>query len=281
MKSSGPNSDHPLTEILSEYSSQKSSERLTPRERLFQKKILIYLLPNFFTTVNLFCGFYSVVSAMRGEWTASAWMIILAALFDGVDGRVARLTNTQSEFGEQYDSMSDLVSFGMAPSVLMFQWSLSAYDRMGLAISFFYLCCAALRLARFNVLAQSLEKRYFQGLPSPLAAGTIASAVLFYDELVQVDGMGRNFFMLAVVFSLAAAMISTMRYRSFKDMPLKSQKSFGIVILILLIVLVLGTAPERSMFPIAVAYFASGILGEIWRLARRHRRGPRAFPGRT
>ncbi len=229
--------------------------------------MLFFIFPNLFTTANLFLGFYSIISATRGEFTAAALSIMLAALTDGLDGRIARLTNTQSAFGEEYDSMADLVSFGIAPAVMMFHWALAPYGRYGWVASFFYLTCAALRLARFNVLKQSGEKRYFQGCPSPVAACTAASAVLFYDRMGLVAW--KNMFILIVISGLAAAMVSTVRYRSFKDLNFRSQQIFAYVLVVFATGVVYSASPEWVLFPLFVFYLVTAPLGESLRLLRR------------
>lgn len=242
-----------------------TSPRPRPRGR---KEILVFVLPNLFTTANLFCGFFSIIAAIRGEWTNSAIAIMLAAFTDGLDGRVARMTNTQTEFGEQYDSMSDLVSFGAAPSVLMYVWALVPYGRLGWLATFFYLTCAALRLSRFNVLKQSTEKRYFQGCPSPIAACAVASAVLFYQAL----GLGawKSVYMLIVMFTLASVMVSTVRYRSFKDLNFKSQRGFAYLLMFVAMLVLITANPELVLFPLIATYVTLGPLSELSRFLRRH-----------
>lgn len=245
------------------------------KKRRPRKEILIFVLPNLFTTANLFCGFFAIISATRGEWSNSAIAIMLAAFTDGMDGRIARLTNTQSQFGEQYDSMSDLVSFGAAPSVLMYEWALVPYGRLGWLATFFYLTCAALRLSRFNVLKQSTEKRYFQGCPSPIAACAVASAVLFYQALGF--GAWKSIYMLIVMFTLAAVMVSSVRYRSFKDLQFKSQKGFAYLLMFIVILVILSSNPERLLFPLIATYVGLGPVAEASRFMRRHFRW---FPGK-
>lgn len=232
-----------------------------------RRQILVFVLPSLFTTANIFSGFFSIISSIRGEWTNAAVAIFLCGFFDILDGRVARITHSQSAFGEQYDSMADLVSFGMAPSLLMYEWALSPYERLGWLAAFMYLACAALRLARFNVLKQSTEKRYFQGLASPIAAAAVASAVLYY----QVMGFEawKSVYMLIVMFVLASSMVSNIRYRSFKDLAFRSQKGFGYLILILMALLLISAAPEKVLFPIFLVYIIGGALAEVTRFARR------------
>jgi CDP-diacylglycerol--serine O-phosphatidyltransferase len=238
------------------------------RLRRPSRRELVFILPNLFTTANLFLGFFSIISAVRGAWTDAALGIVLAALTDGLDGRIARMTNTQSAFGEEYDSMSDLVSFGAAPALLMYQWALAPYGRLGWLVSFLYLACAALRLARFNVLKQSAEKRYFQGCPSPIAACTVAAGVMFYHAMGFTAW--KSVYMLIVMFALGTAMVSTIRYRSFKDLKFKSQQSFGVLIVIVSACVLFSTSPERFLFPLFVSYVGFGFLAETSRFLRRH-----------
>ena len=242
-----------------------------PRRRA---EVLIFVLPNLFTTANLFFGFFSILSAIKGNWTSAAVAIMVSAFTDGLDGRVARMTKTQTAFGEQYDSMSDLVSFGVAPAVLMYQWALAPYGRLAWCVAFMYLACAALRLARFNVLKQSTEKRYFQGCPSPIAACAVGSAVLFYQEMGFEAW--KSLYMLIVMAVLGAAMISMVRYRSFKDFSLGSQRGFAYLVLIVAAFVLFSTFPEKLLFPVFISYVFAGLFFEIWRFMRRRLR-PRRF----
>lgn len=230
---------------------------------------LIFVLPNLFTTANLFAGFYSILSGIKENWNNAALAIIIAGFLDGLDGRIARMTKTQTAFGEQYDSMSDLMSFGIAPALLMYHWALAPYGRLGWFASFMYLTCAALRLARFNVLKQTSEKRYFQGCPSPLAAGTAASAVLFYQEFGFEAS--KSVYILIIMFALAMAMISMIHYRSFKDTSLLSQRKFGLFVLFLAFIVLLSTFPERLLFPIGVTYVVAGPITAFYRWIKRRR----------
>lgn len=236
-------------------------------KRRSRRQVLVFVLPNLFTTANLFLGFFSIISAIRGAWSDAALGVVLAALSDGLDGRIARMTHTESAFGEEYDSMSDLVSFGVAPAVLMYQWALAPYGRLGWLATFLYLACAAMRLARFNVLKQSAEKRYFQGCPSPIAACTTAAAVIFYQEMGFTAW--KDMYILIVMFVLGTAMVSTIRYRSFKDLKFKSQQSFGVLIAIVSACVLFSTTPEKFLFPLFVFYVGLGFLAEGSRFLRR------------
>ncbi|NCN27480.1 CDP-diacylglycerol--serine O-phosphatidyltransferase [bacterium] len=193
--------------------------------------------------------------ASREKWEVAAISILVAAFTDGLDGRMARLTKTQSEFGEQYDSMSDLVSFGAAPAFLVFQWALIPYGRLGWLACFLFLTCVAMRLARFNVQKQNEEKRYFLGCPSPVAASCVAAAVLFYHEF-QLSA-SRDVFVLNIMIILALTMISSIRYRSFKDLNFKSQRGFGYALIIVVILLLVSRKPETYLFPIGMYYVLS------------------------
>jgi len=191
-----------------------------------KKRAIAYVVPNLFTTANLFLGFFSIVASTKAttkaEWIAASAAIMIAAMCDGIDGRVARITHTESHFGEQYDSMCDLVSFGVAPAILVYEWGLMPYGKYGWLAAFMFLTCAALRLTRFNVLKQSDEKRYFQGLPSPMAASIAASAVLFQEEVRLFQG--KDTYIIFVMIFLAMTMVSTIRYRSFKTSKLNRKK---------------------------------------------------------
>lgn len=228
-----------------------------------RRELLVYIFPNLFTTANLFCGYFSVVASIRGDWKDAALAIFVAALLDGFDGRIARLTKTQSVFGEQYDSMSDLVSFGIAPALLMHQWALVPYGRLGWIASFLYLCCAALRLARFNALKQFTEKKFFLGCPSPVAAIAVASAVLFYAEMgLRAE---KSIYMLIIMFSLGTFMISNFRYRSFKDFHFQSQTPILPLLVLILIFAAVAVRPEALIFPLTCLYLVSGPLLSIRR----------------
>jgi CDP-diacylglycerol--serine O-phosphatidyltransferase len=260
-----PRTDKSLQENQTLAEPQSSAS--TSLERRGRPKLIIFVLPNLFTTANLFCGYFSIMASIQGQWDKAAYAIGIAAIFDAFDGRVARITKTQSSFGEQYDSMSDLLSFGVAPAVLMFQWALTSYGKLGFMASFLYVTCAALRLARFNVMKQSTEKRYFQGCPSPIAACSVASSVLFYSAM----GLSaeRSIYMLIVMILLACLMISTVRYRSFKDSNLRSQAKLGYMMFILGVLILIASDPDRFLAPVFAVYLGSGILMEMMRFLKK------------
>jgi len=232
----------------------------------------IYLLPNLFTTGALFAGYYSIIASINGKFEIAAYTIFIAALLDGLDGRVARLTNTESEFGEQYDSLSDLISFGLAPSLLMYNWSLHSLvqihpvmGKIGWLVAFIYAVSGALRLARFNVQIGSVDKAYFQGLPSPAAAALVCSFVW-----VAVDhgftGQSLQYVSLGVTLFAGLLMVSKIRYYSFKTLPFKESVPFVWILLLVMIFVLLTLAPAKVLFVVFSLYSVSGILWTVYGL---------------
>lgn len=242
----------------------------TPRRRG------IYLLPNLFTTGGLLAGYFAIVSAFSGHYTEGAIAVFIAGLLDGVDGRVARLTNTQSDFGVQYDSLADLISFGLAPSLLMYSWALSslkAYGpvmgKIGWAAAFVYAACTALRLARFNTQAGVIDKRFFQGLASP-AAAALTISFIWTMEHHGVAGADVAFLALAVTLTAALLMVSRIRYWSFKAMPDSDQVSFAWALMAMAVIVLLFIFRQYLLFGITLTYVLSGPLVTLVDL-RRHR----------
>lgn len=228
----------------------------------------IYLLPNLFTTAALFAGFYAIVSGMRGQFETAAIAIFVAGVLDGMDGRVARLTNTQSKFGEQYDSLADMVSFGVAPALVMFSWSLGSFGKLGWAATFIYIACAALRLARFNTQISTSDKNYFTGLASPAAAGVIAGTIwvcadegLFGGEVSSV----LSFFSAVLTAVIGFLMIVNIRYNSFKGIDLRGRVPFVVMILIVLGFGLVSVDPPRILLAIALVYALSGPVMAVYR----------------
>lgn len=226
----------------------------------------IYVLPNLVTTGNLFFGFYATILAMRGDVVWAAWAIVAAAIFDQMDGRLARLTRSTSKFGAEYDSLCDLVSFGMAPAILLFHWALQPFGRIGWLACFLYCACGALRLARFNVQANIVEKNYFQGLPIPMAAGIVASSVLAFNDL-ELEAL-RNPGLLAMTLLLAVVMVSNFRYRSFKDLDLKERLPFRYLILGVTLIAVVAWWPEVMLFVVFMTYATLGAVFGVFRLGK-------------
>ena len=242
----------------------------------------VYLLPNALTTGALFAGFFSIIAGINGRFIAAAVAILVAALLDALDGRVARLTNTETDFGVQYDSLSDLVSFGMAPALLAFNWSLASLDgwgtwagKLGWLAAFVYVACAALRLARFNTQADVADKGYFQGLASPAAAGTLACTVWFFADQ-GIDGASVNWLIWIETVLLGLLMFSKVRYVSGKTWPRGDRIPGGWMIAIVLFIVLLAIDPPTMMMLGGLSYVISGIvitfLGRRqWRLSRLRR----------
>jgi CDP-diacylglycerol--serine O-phosphatidyltransferase len=229
----------------------------------------VYLLPNLLTSAALFAGFYSVISGINGKFESAAIAIIVAGLLDGLDGRVARMTNTQSDFGEQYDSLSDLISFGLAPALLAFNWSLSSLGeistfagKLGWLAAFLYMACTALRLARFNTQVGIADKRYFQGLASPAAAGTLVFTIWFFVDN-NVSGETVRWLIFFETIALGILMFSNVRYYSFKAGP-KGEKvpAFWLLLALLIIVLLALNPPVMGM-SLGLVYVGSGLLVTI------------------
>ncbi len=221
----------------------------------------IYILPNLMTTANLFCGFFSVLLSIKGEFKYAAIAVVIAAIFDQLDGRLARLTHATSKFGAEYDSLCDLLSFGMAPATLMYLWALSQFGRLGILASFLFVACGAMRLARFNVQVGIVEKNYFQGLPIPMAAGIVTSSYLAFDDLGWKPDEWRAFLLLGMVILMAFVMVSNFRYRSFKDLDLKQRLPFRYLIAGLIVITVVALYPEIMLF---VSFLTYGTLGAVF-----------------
>ena len=227
----------------------------------------IYILPSIFTSLSLFCGFYSLTASMKDSFLQASWAIILAAAFDGIDGRIARHTSSVSRFGEYYDSLVDMISFGVAPGILVYNWALQPFGRWGWLATFLYLICAALRLARFNVQSKSIESKYFQGLPSPPSAVMIATTViLFYNlDITEI----KNITIPLVTCLLAMLMVSNIRYHSFKDFDFRKRRPFNVLVsLIILLIIFLGE-PEILLFTGAGIYTISGPVGLFFMMKRK------------
>lgn len=215
----------------------------------------IYLLPTSFTTGNLCCGFFSLIESSRGHFEIASLLIIAAGVLDGLDGRIARLTGTTSEFGVEFDSMADISSFGIAPAFLAYQWALEPFHRIGWLVAFLYVACAATRLARFNIQHATSDKRFFAGLPSPAAAGAVASvAFAFPEPPVQ---LGYSVLIGVLVAAAGLLMVSHVRYRSFKGFDLKSPRSYLSVVAIVLVLVAVLVHP-RSLMVIAGLYMLWG-----------------------
>jgi CDP-diacylglycerol--serine O-phosphatidyltransferase len=228
----------------------------------------IYLLPSMFTMANMFCGYACIVYAMRGDYVTAAPFIGFAIVLDMLDGRVARMTGTSTAFGVEFDSLADVISFGVAPAILSFHWGLEPLGRIGWAAGFLFLAAAAVRLARFNIQTGVQDKRYFVGLPSPAAAGVLAASVFAFPNGPQQAAHAVP--VLAVVIVPALLMVSTIRFRSFKTFDLQLRRSYTALMLVALGLAVGLASPEVALVAMAYAYLASGIIGLVWgRLRRR------------
>lgn len=222
----------------------------------------VYILPNLCTTASLFCGFYAVIHALNADFVRAAWAIIVAGVFDFLDGRVARLTHAESEFGIEYDSLVDLASFGLAPGVLIYTWGLSGFNKLGWLAAFMYFACGALRLARFNVQSDSIEKNWFQGLPIPVAAGLCATMIIFYDYL-ELTISSKNYIAMASTIALALLMVSTIPYRSFKQIHFRSRWSFFWLVVAVGLIFIIAAEPEITLFILSVGYVLMGLTEEL------------------
>jgi CDP-diacylglycerol---serine O-phosphatidyltransferase len=244
-----------------------------PRKTVFNPEIRrrgIYILPNLFTTAALFCGFFAIVQAMQSRFDLSAVAIFFAMVLDSLDGRVARMTHTQSAFGAEYDSLSDMVSFGAAPALVMYEWALRDLGRIGWIAAFIYCAGAALRLARFNTTLETVDKRYFQGLPSPAAAALVAGLVWVMIDL-GVSGNDMRWWGVVVTVFAGLTMVSNVRYYSFKDVNLRKSVPFFVIAAIALAFALIMLKPEIALFGIFVCYALSGYVLAGWRFATRKR----------
>jgi CDP-diacylglycerol---serine O-phosphatidyltransferase len=220
----------------------------------------IYVLPNLITTAGLFCGFYSIIASFQDKFFIAAVTILVALVLDGMDGRIARITNTTSKFGAEYDSLSDVIAFGVAPSLLAYNWAMSFYGKWGWIVAFLFVVCGALRLARYNIQIGIIESNVFNGLPIPAAASVIATTVLFYDY-VGLEGKFPSYYLLIFVTILALLMVSNIKYYSFKDMKLFVRKPF-MSFFSLVVILILAVAETQIMA--FVLFLGYAISGPIW-----------------
>jgi CDP-diacylglycerol--serine O-phosphatidyltransferase len=230
----------------------------------------VYLLPNTLTLCGMFCGFFAILSAINGNYLYAAWAIVLANIFDGLDGWIARLTNTGTRFGIELDSLSDLVAFGVAPSVLMYKWALSPFERLGWAAAFLFVACGALRLARFNVQTGFPGSKAFKGMPIPGAATILASVVIFYYEFWQGLPEKNIIFPIATIM-LSLLMVSTLRYHGLKEIDFKERKPFWFLVVFVLFLFVLLIHPSTAIFIFTMTYLFEGIIENVVLFLRRRR----------
>lgn len=245
--------------------------RREKKERL--KKIRmrkgIYLLPNLITAASLFCGFLSLLRTLQEDFFLAAVLILIAGVLDGLDGKIARYTNTTSRFGVEFDSLADIISFGVAPGLLVFAWALEPFGRLGWIAAFLYVVCGALRLGRFNVQVDTIESRFFNGLPIPGAAALIATGVLVFYEIGDT-GVSKHLTVLVATYVLAFLMVSTVKYYSFKDIELFRRKPFHWLVIAILLLIVVAHEPVLTLFALVFLYVVSGPILTLFLLRRRH-----------
>lgn len=235
---------------------------IRPPGRMGAMRKGIYIVPSLITSAAFFCGFYAIVSTTKGDFYLAAWLVVLAMFFDGMDGRVARLTGSTSRFGVEYDSLSDLVAFGVAPALLMYNWALAPYGRVGWIGAFFLVLCGALRLARFNTQVAEVRKGRFVGLPIPVSAGFVVSMVLLTQGALGLESIP-GYVAIPVVYILAFLMVSNIPYRSFKNFDLARTKPFHVTLGVILIAVIVAQFPHTSLFALALIYVVHGPI-EWW-----------------
>ena len=232
----------------------------------------IYILPNIFTSLNLFCGFYAVIASIDGKFIAASIAIIIGVLFDIMDGKIARVTNTTSKFGIEYDSLSDLISFGLAPGIMIYLWALRPLGRIGWLAAFLFMACGALRLARFNSQVGHVSSDYFVGLPIPAGAGMASTTVLFCDKF-GLAGKMNPIFILVLLYILSFLMVSTIRYNSFKKPELFRKMNFNVLVAIILVLIFIAAQPSIALFLLGLTYVGSGPFNTLRTHRRIKRRG--------
>ncbi|MFQ5480122.1 MAG: CDP-diacylglycerol--serine O-phosphatidyltransferase [Thermodesulfobacteriota bacterium] len=223
----------------------------------------IFLLPNLLTSMSLLGGFYAIMACIDGKYDHAAIAILISAVIDGLDGRIARLTHTTSKFGAEYDSLADLVAFGLAPGVLMFTWALRPFGRYGWLAAFLYVVCGALRLARFNVQISTVESKRFNGLPIPAAAALVASTVLLFFSIGKGQEMAKHITVLLLVYMLAFLMISNVKFYSFKELDLRRRMPFSLLVGLIFLIILITAEPPLMLFIITFGYALSGPLGRV------------------
>ena len=235
----------------------------------------IYLLPNLLTLGALFAGFYAIIAGMNGNFDAAGWAILIAAVLDGLDGRLARLTNTQSAFGAQFDSLADMVSFGVAPALIVFSWTLSSIGNAGWAASFIFMSCAALRLARFNVQLGTVDKRFFVGLQSPVAAGLVTFVVWVADKYGIQPGVWLSGATAVLTAFTGLLMVSNYHYYSFKEIHFKGTVPYVVFLMAVVLLVVIAQRPHEVLLLMCVVYATSGPVIALYKKlsARRRKTG--------
>ncbi len=252
--------------------STRFRKRPSRQRRRIQKDDLrrgIYILPNLFTSAGLFAGFYSIVATLNGDFERAAWAVVVSGICDAADGRIARLTATTSKFGVEYDSLSDLIAFGLAPALLAYEWALRPYGKWGWSVAFLFVVCGALRLARFNVQIDTVEAVSFKGLPIPASAAMIVGTVLIFYKFDK-PGPTDHPIVVAVMFALAVLMVSNLKYSSFKELNLRRRKPFPVLVGIIVLLILIVNEPQIMGFSLALLYVLHGpVLSLVlWRKRR-------------
>jgi CDP-diacylglycerol--serine O-phosphatidyltransferase len=235
----------------------------------------IYILPNTLTLCGMFMGFYSILASLKGLYVDASWAIIIAMVFDGLDGWVARLTHSTTRFGIELDSLSDLVAFGVAPAVMLFKWNLASYGRIGWSAAFLFMACGALRLARYNVQMGSAESKSFTGMPIPGAATIVATMVIFYYEIWETVP-AKNIYILLLTFILAVLMVSTLRFHGAKEIDFSKRKPFWILVAIVVAFALIVMHPPIALFIFAMIYLIGGIIENVFLFYRKKKQKNKA-----
>ncbi len=222
----------------------------------------IYILPNTLTLCGMLMGFYSILASLKGNYVHASWAIIIAMIFDGLDGWVARLTHSTTRFGIELDSLSDLVAFGVAPAVMLYKWALAPFGRIGWSAAFLFMACGALRLARYNVQMGSAESKSFTGMPIPAAATIVSTLIIFYHEMWETVPV-KNYFILLLTVTLAVLMVSTLRYHGAKEIDFSKRKPFWILVAIVVVFTLIIIHPPIALFIFAMIYLIGGIIENV------------------
>jgi CDP-diacylglycerol--serine O-phosphatidyltransferase len=230
----------------------------------------IFLLPNLFTSLNLFCGFYAIIASIDGKFLPAAISIIIAGVFDNLDGKIARVTGTTSKFGVEYDSLADVISFGIAPALMIYLWALQPFGRVGWLAAFLFMACGALRLARFNTQVGTVDSDYFVGLPIPAGAGMNAATVMIFHKL-NIGGDAYPVLILVMLYVLSFLMVSSIKYNSFKKMELFRNMNFNALVAAVLIIIFVASQPSIALFLCGAVYVLSGPIS-TWRHHRELKR---------
>jgi len=242
----------------------------TPFKKIRIKKG-IYVLPNLFTSASLFCGFYSIIASLKEQFVTASILILVSVIFDGLDGRIARFTNTTSKFGAEYDSLSDVIAFGVAPAFLAYNWAMSFYGKWGWLAAFLFVLCGALRLARYNIQIGIIESKVFNGLAIPAAASVVATTVIFFDY-AGVEGKFHDPSMIFFVTVLSILMVSNIKYYSFKDLKLLARKPFMTFFSLVLLLIIVVAIPQIVAFLAMLGYALSGPIWWLAKISRQTRR---------